>query len=84
VLNNGNTQISQICIRNVCVEDVCSADKTSLFYRATLDGSLSYKHTNLTGSKKAMDRECCAVQTCQALIIGNLLVSGEISFGALR
>jgi hypothetical protein len=37
-------------------DDIYSDDETGLFYRATPDGSLCYKHVQLLGSKKAMDR----------------------------
>lgn len=38
------------------------AHESGLFYRATPDGSLCYKHESLEGSKKAMNRItvlCC-------------------------
>jgi hypothetical protein len=31
---------------------ICNADETGLFYIATPNDSLSYKHGNLSGSKK--------------------------------
>jgi hypothetical protein len=39
-----------------CADDICNATETDLFYCATPDGSLSYRHTILSGSKKALDR----------------------------
>ena len=38
-----------------CENDIYNADKTGLYYRATPDGSLCYKHIDLNGFKKAMD-----------------------------
>lgn len=48
------------------LENIFNADETDLFYRATPDGSLTYKHHNLVGSKKSMDRVtvlCCCNAT---------------------
>jgi hypothetical protein len=50
-------------LKKFCADDIYSADEAGLFYRATPDGSLSYKHATLSGSKKAMDRVtvlCCS------------------------
>lgn len=44
-------------------DDIYNADETGLLYRATPNGSLSYKRVALSGSKKAMDRVtvlCCS------------------------
>lgn len=44
-------------------DDIFNADETGLYYRATPDGSLTYKYESLSGSKKALDRVtvlCCA------------------------
>ncbi|CAH8477968.1 unnamed protein product [Dicrocoelium dendriticum] len=44
-------------------DDINSADETGLYYRATPDGSLIYKHVTLSGCKKAMGRVtvlCCS------------------------
>ncbi|XP_035212025.1 tigger transposable element-derived protein 6-like [Stegodyphus dumicola] len=49
-------------LENFCADDIYNADETGLYYRATPDGSLCYKHIALTGYKKAMDRItvlCC-------------------------
>jgi hypothetical protein len=46
-----------------CADDIYNAEKTSSFQHAKPDGSLNYKHTTLSGSKKAMDRVtvlCCS------------------------
>jgi hypothetical protein len=43
-------------LQTLCSDDIYSADETSIFYRATLDGSISHKYATLSGSKKAMDR----------------------------
>lgn len=43
-------------------ENIYNADETGLYYRATPDGSLTYRHQNISGYKKAMDRVtvlCC-------------------------
>lgn len=43
-------------------EDIYNADETGLYYRATPDGSLTYRHQIISGYKKAMDRVtvlCC-------------------------
>lgn len=37
-------------------KDIYNADETGLFYRATPNGSLTFKKENLIGSKTAMDR----------------------------
>jgi hypothetical protein len=50
-------------LQKFCADDICNADKTSLFYRAPPDGSLSYIHATLAASKKAVDRVnvlCCS------------------------
>ncbi|XP_028677229.1 tigger transposable element-derived protein 4-like [Erpetoichthys calabaricus] len=44
-------------------DNIYNADETGLYYRATPDGSLSYNHVALSGSKKVMDRVtvlCCS------------------------
>jgi hypothetical protein len=43
-------------LQKFCTDDIYSANETGLFYRATADGFLIYKHGTLSGSKKAMDR----------------------------
>jgi hypothetical protein len=43
-------------LQKLCVDDIYNANETGLFYRATLGGFLSYKHADLSGSNKAMDR----------------------------
>ena len=43
-------------------ENIYNADETGLYYRATPDGSLTYKSQTIAGYKKAMDRVtilCC-------------------------
>ena len=57
--------------------NVYNADETGLYYRATPDGSLCYRHEKLSGSKKAMERItvlCCSNMTgtdkCKLLVIG--------------
>jgi hypothetical protein len=42
-------------LQKFCTNDTYNADETGLFYHVMLDGSLSYKHATLSGSKKAMD-----------------------------
>jgi hypothetical protein len=42
--------------QNICADYICNADETGLFYPATSDGSLNYKHSILSGSKKAVVR----------------------------
>lgn len=57
-----NTKIATF-LDNFCADDIYNADETGLYYRATPDGSLCYKHIELSGYKKAMDRItvlCCA------------------------
>jgi hypothetical protein len=73
-------------LQKFCADDIYNADETSLFYHAMLDGSLSYKHATLSGSKKAMDCVLCyAVQTCQELINGSCWLLGKgLSLGVLR
>jgi len=39
-----------------CENDIYSADETDLYYRATPNCFLCYKHVDLNGFKKAMDR----------------------------
>jgi hypothetical protein len=44
-------------------DNIYNADETGLFYRAMPDGSLSYKHEIVSGSKKATDHVtllCCS------------------------
>ena len=36
-------------------DDIFNADETKLFYRATPDGSLTYKYESLSGLEKALD-----------------------------
>lgn len=48
--------------------------RISLYYRTTLDGSLSYKHETLEGSKKIMDRLtilCCNMAGTEKKVVGN-------------
>lgn len=57
-----NTKMPAL-LENFCADDIYNVDETGLYYRATPDGSLCYKHTALSGYKKAMDRItvlCCA------------------------
>jgi hypothetical protein len=42
-------------LQQFCADDICNANETGSFYHMMLDSSLSYKHANLSGSKKAMD-----------------------------
>jgi hypothetical protein len=49
-------------LQKFCADDIYSADETGSFYHAMPDASLSYTHTTLSGSKKAMDHvtvSCC-------------------------
>jgi hypothetical protein len=39
-------------LKKLCADDIYSADETGLFYCVSPDGSLSYRHTTLSGSKK--------------------------------
>jgi hypothetical protein len=55
-MNNGNPQSCPNLLQKFCIDDIYNADETDLFHCATPDGSLSYKHTILSGSKKALDR----------------------------
>jgi hypothetical protein len=57
-------------------DDIYSADETGLFYHAMPDGSVSYKHVKLLGSKKAMDR--ITVQTCQELTKRSCWLLGKV------
>jgi hypothetical protein len=50
-----STQLPNL-LQKFCADEIYNADETGLFYHATLDGSLSYKHATLSGSKKALDR----------------------------
>jgi hypothetical protein len=49
-------------LQRICADDVFIANETGLVYHATPDGSLSYRHVALFGSKKAKDRVvfCCS------------------------
>jgi hypothetical protein len=64
--------------QKICADDIYNADETGLFYRATPDGFLSYRHATLSGSKKAMD---CVTLLCSSNMSGidkwKLLVTGE-------
>jgi hypothetical protein len=43
-------------------EDIYNADETALYYKATPNGSLTYRNESLSGLKRAMDRItilCC-------------------------
>jgi hypothetical protein len=45
------------------MDNIYNADETGSFYCVTPDGSLCYKHTTLSGLKKAMDHVtvlCCS------------------------
>jgi hypothetical protein len=37
-------------LQKFCADDIHIADETGLFFGATLDGFLSYKHVSLSGS----------------------------------
>ncbi|VVC37159.1 DDE superfamily endonuclease domain,Homeobox domain-like,HTH CenpB-type DNA-binding domain [Cinara cedri] len=55
------TKLPQI-LAKISLEDIYNADETGLYYRATPDGSLCFKHELIAGSKKAMERItvlCC-------------------------
>ncbi|KFM57726.1 Tigger transposable element-derived protein 4, partial [Stegodyphus mimosarum] len=43
-------------LENFSADDIYNDDETGMYYRATPDSSLSYKHVALFGSKKATDR----------------------------
>jgi hypothetical protein len=50
-------------LQKFCADDIYIADEARLFYRATPDGSLSYKHATLSGPEKPMDHLtvlCCS------------------------
>jgi hypothetical protein len=71
--------------KKFCTDDIYNVAETGLFYHAMLDGSLSYKDTSLSDSKKTMDHVCCTVQTCQEMINGSCWLLGKgPSLGALR
>jgi hypothetical protein len=77
MLNNGNSQSYQTCFRNFVQISTMLMKQTGLFYRATLDGSLSYKDETLSGAKKAIDHVivlCClnisVTDTWKLLVIG--------------
>jgi hypothetical protein len=42
-------------LQKFSTDNVYSTDETGLFYCVTSDSSLSYKHTTVSGSKKAVD-----------------------------
>jgi hypothetical protein len=72
-------------LQKFCADDVYSADETGLFYRATPDGSICYKHVQLLGSKNAMDRItvlCCS--NMSGTDKKKLLVGRVLSLDALR
>lgn len=53
-------------LERYALEDIYNADETGLYFRATPDGSLTYRHEQIMGSKKAMDRVtvlCCCNAT---------------------
>lgn len=55
------TKLPQI-LAKFSLDDIYNADETGLYYRATPDGSLCFKHESIAGSKKGMDRItilCC-------------------------
>jgi hypothetical protein len=52
-------------LQKCCVDDIYNADETGLFYPVMPDRFLSYKHTTLSGSKKAMD--CVTVLCCSSM-----------------
>jgi hypothetical protein len=63
LLNKGKPQNFQTCALKFCADDIYNASERGLFYRATPDGSLSYKHATLSASKQAMDSVtllCCS------------------------
>uniref|UniRef100_A0A8C4XFI3 HTH CENPB-type domain-containing protein n=1 Tax=Erpetoichthys calabaricus TaxID=27687 RepID=A0A8C4XFI3_ERPCA len=43
-------------LKQFCADDIYNADETGLYYHATPEGSLCYKHKTLVGSKKEMDQ----------------------------
>jgi hypothetical protein len=49
-------------LHKYCADNNYNACETGLFYRATPTGSLSYKHRNISGSKKGID--CVTVLCC--------------------
>jgi hypothetical protein len=51
----------QKLLQKFCADDIYNANETGLFYCATPDSSLSYKHATLSGTKKAVD---CATMLC--------------------
>jgi len=60
-----NTKVP-IYLSTYSPDEIYNADETGLYYRATPDGSLCYKHIALSGFKKAMDRItilCCSNMT---------------------
>jgi hypothetical protein len=52
-----STQLPNL-LQKFCADDIYSADETGLFYCDMLDGSPSYKHTTVSGSKEAMNCVC--------------------------
>jgi hypothetical protein len=42
-------------LQKCSADDLYNADETGLFYRSKPNGSLSYKHATLSGSKKTVD-----------------------------
>ena len=60
-----STRLPQL-LKEFSLDDIYNANEIGLFYRATPDGSLVYKHEKFAGSKKAMDRItvlCCCFAT---------------------
>jgi hypothetical protein len=65
-------------LQKFCADNIYNADETGLFYCATPDGSLTYKHTTLSSSKKAMDHVtvlCCSIMS--GTDKGKLVVIGK-------
>ncbi|KII69726.1 Tigger transposable element-derived protein 6 [Thelohanellus kitauei] len=73
-------------LENFCYDDIYNADETGLYYNATPDGSLCYKHIILSGYKKAIDR---LTVLCYTIMSGTdkrkLLIIGKVlDLDALR
>jgi hypothetical protein len=72
-------------LQKFCTDDIHNANETGLFYHAIADGSLSYKHRTLSGSKKAtvsVTVLCCS--NMSGTDEEKLLVTGTRGLNALK
>ncbi|KII68509.1 hypothetical protein RF11_14035 [Thelohanellus kitauei] len=72
-------------LENSCADDISNADETGLYYRATPDDSLCYKHMATAGYKNTMDRITTIYKICNRNFFSRYnIVSATNGYGVIK